>query len=132
MNETEKNIFKQDHLVTKEVAIKFMGSEVTPVLSTPALIMWLEMASREAAQPLLDSGEDTVGTNVQIKHLGATPLGVKVRVKTQIVAVKGRRFFFQVEAFDEFEKIAEGSHERVRVLVSKFSKSLEKKVSSIE
>ncbi|MCH2693534.1 MAG: thioesterase family protein [Acidobacteriia bacterium] len=132
MNKIKNNILQKDYLVTEEVTIKFMGPEVIPVLSTPALIMWLEMASREAAQPLLDSGEETVGINVQVKHLAPTPLGIKVRVKTKIVTVDGRRFCFTVEAFDEFGKIAEGSHERVRVLVSKFAKSLESKVSRRE
>ena len=132
MNKIKNNILQKDYLVTEEVTIKFMGPEVIPVLSTPALIMWLEMASREAAQPLLDSGEETVGINVQVKHLAPTPLGIKVRVKTKIVTVDGRRFCFTVEAFDEFGKIAEGSHERVWVLVSKFAKSLESKVSRRE
>ena len=132
MNKIKNNILQKDYLVTEEVTIKFMGPEVIPVLSTPALIMWLEMASREAAQPLLDSGEETVGINVQVKHLAPTPLGIKVRVKTKIVTVDGRRFCFTVEAFDEFGKIAEGSHERVRVLVSKFAISLESKVSRRE
>ena len=132
MSKIKNNILQKDYWVTEEVTIKFMGSEVIPVLSTPALIMWLEMASREAAQPLLDSGEETVGINVQVKHLAPTPLGIKVRVKTKIVTVDGRRFCFTVEAFDEFGKIAEGSHERVRVLVSKFAKSLESKVSRRE
>ena len=132
MNKIKNNILQKDYLVTEEVTIKFMGPEVIPVLSTPALIMWLEMASREAAQPLLDSGEETVGINVQVKHLAPTPLGIKVRVKTKIETVDGRRFCFTVEAFDEFGKIAEGSHERVRVLVSKFAKSLESKVSRRE
>ena len=132
MSKIKNNILQKDYWVTEEVTIKFMGSEVIPVLSTPALIMWLEMASREAAQPLLDSGEETVGINVQVKHLAPTPLGIKVRVKTIIVTVDGRRFCFKVEAFDEFGKIAEGSHERVRILVSKFAKSLESKVSRRE
>ena len=132
MSKIKNNILQKDYWVTEEVTIKFMGSEVIPVLSTPALIMWLEMASREAAQPLLDSGEETVGINVQVKHLAPTPLGIKVRVKTKIVTVDGRRFCFKVEAFDEFGKIAEGSHERVRILVSKFAKSLESKVSRRE
>ena len=132
MSNIKINILQKDYWVTEEVTIKFMGSEVIPVLSTPALIMWLEMASREAAQPLLDSGEETVGINVQVKHLAPTPLGIKVRVKTKIVTVDGRRFCFKGEAFDEFGKIAEGSHERVRILVSKFAKSLESKVSRRE
>ena len=88
MNKIKNNILQKDYLVTEEVTIKFMGPEVIPVLSTPALIMWLEMASREAAQPLLDSGEETVGINVQVKHLAPTPLGIKVRVKTKIVILE--------------------------------------------
>ena len=108
---------EQTQVVREPVCIDFMGPEVQPVLSTPALIMWLEMASRQAAGPLLQEDEETVGTAMDLKHLAPTPLGMKVTLKTRIVEVEGRRIRFQLEAFDEVEKIAEGWHERARVSV---------------
>ena len=85
------------------------------MLSIPSLIMWLEMASRQAAAPLLQQDEETVGTVMDLKHLASTPLGMKVTLKARIVEVAGRRIRSQLEAFDEVEKIAEGWHERARV-----------------
>jgi predicted thioesterase len=118
---------EQTLVVREPVCIDFMGPEVQPVLSTPALIMWLEMASRQAAGPLLQEDEETVGTAMDLKHLAPTPLGMKVTLKTRIVEVEGRRIRFQLEAFDEVEKIAEGWHERARVSVPRFAAHLERK-----
>ena len=118
---------EQTRVVTEPVCIDFMGPGVQPVLSTPSLIMWLEMASRQAAAPLLQQGEETVGTAMDLKHLAPTPLGMKVTLKTRIVEVAGRRIRFQLEAFDEVEKIAEGRHERARVSVPRFASYLESK-----
>ena len=128
MANPEQNIQMQEtRLVTRQVCIDFMGPGVRPVLSTPSLIMWLEMASRQAATPLLGRDEETVGTAMDLKHLAATPLGMNVTLKTRIVEVKGRRIRFQLEAFDEVEKIAEGWHERARVSVPRFAAYLESK-----
>ena len=114
-------------MVTESVCIGFMGPGVQPVLSTPSLILWLEMASRKAAAPLLQQDEETVGTAMDLKHLAPTPLGMRVTLKTRIVEVAGRRIRFRLEAFDEVEKIAEGWHERARVSVPRFASYLESK-----
>ncbi len=130
MANPEQNIqLERTQVVTEPVCIDFMGPGVQPVLSTPSLIMWLEMASREAAAPLLGQDEETVGTAMDLKHLAPTPLGMKVTLKTRVVEVKGRRIRFQLEAFDEVEKIAEGRHERTRVSVPRFTAYLEQKKS---
>lgn len=118
---------EQTQVVTEPVCIGFMGPGVQPVLSTPSLILWLEMASRKAAAPLLQQDEETVGTAMDLKHLAPTPLGMRVTLKTRIVEVAGRRIRFQLEAFDEVEKIAEGWHERARVSVPRFASYLESK-----
>ena len=118
---------EQTQVVTEPVCIGFMGPGVQPVLSTPSLILWLEMASRQAAAPLLQQDEETVGTAMDLKHLAPTPLGMKVTLKTRIVEVAGRKIRFRLEAFDEVEKIAEGWHERARVSVPRFASYLESK-----
>ena len=128
MANPEHNIrLEQTRVVTEPVCIDFMGPGVQPVLSTPSLILWLEMASRQAATPLLQQDEETVGTAMDLKHLAPTPLGMKVTLKTRIVEVAGRRIRFRLEAFDEVEKIAEGWHERARVSVPRFASYLESK-----
>jgi fluoroacetyl-CoA thioesterase len=114
-------IYQMDYVVTDQEAIHFMGADVPPVLSTPSLVNMMELASRENVRSLLDAGEDTVGVLVNIKHLAATPVGMKVRVVSKLVRVEGRIYTCDVEAFDEFDKIAEGTHERASVFVAKFA-----------
>src|SRR5262245_6675883 len=86
-------------LVTSEVATDFLGMEEARVLATPAMILWMERTSRMAVFPLLDEGYDTVGTEVHIKHLAATPLGGSVRFRSEVIAIDGRRINFKVEAW---------------------------------
>jgi fluoroacetyl-CoA thioesterase len=114
-------------IVTHDVAIDFLGVEGGRVLSTPNVILGLERASRNAVLPLLDPGYDTVGTHVNVYHLAATPLGMTVTFRTVIVSVEERRVNFKVEAFDEKEKIAEGTHQRAIVNVARFSAKVQEK-----
>jgi fluoroacetyl-CoA thioesterase len=108
------------YTVTDHESIHFMGSQAL-VLSTPSLVNWMEMTSRENVLPLLTPGEDTVGVSVHIKHLAATPVDMKVRVVSKLVKVEGRLYTFEVEAFDEVDKIGEGTHERASLFVEKFA-----------
>lgn len=108
-------------LVTGEVAIDFLGDEDARVLATPHLIGQLEMTARNLVKPMLGEGSDTVGTHVDVKHLAATPVGMAVRFEAEILGVDGRKITFRVGAYDEKEKIAEGTHERVVIDVARFS-----------
>lgn len=92
-----------------------VGSGGLDVFSTPALIALLEGAAREAVESLLDAGQTTVGVHVDVRHLAATPLGVEVRARAELIEVDGRRLVFHVEAFDSVDKIGEGTHERMIV-----------------
>ena len=114
-------IHEMEYTVTDEVSIHFMGPDVPPVLSTPSLVLWIETTSHENLRPVLGPGEDSVGILIQVKHLAATPLGMKVRVVSKLVRVEGRVYTFEIEAFDEAEKIAAGMHERASVSVAKFA-----------
>jgi len=108
-------------LVTSEVAIDFLGMETARVLSTPHLIGRLEMTARNAVKPLLEPGHDTVGTHVNVAHLAATPMGMSVTFRAEVTSVEDRRINFKVEAFDEKDKIAEGTHQRAIVNIAKFA-----------
>ena len=110
--------------VTEDIAINFLGVEGGRVLATPALIMNLEMAARNAIKPLLGDGNDSVGTEVCVKHLAATPLGMKVTFRAEVIAVEDRRVRFKVEAFDEKDKVSEGTHERGVISIAKFAARL--------
>lgn len=108
-------------LVTGEVTVDFMGVEDARVLGTPHMIGYMERTARNTVLPYLEPGYDTVGTVVNVAHLAATPIGMSVRFRAEVISVDGRRVNFKVEAFDEAEKIGEGTHERFIVNVSRFA-----------
>lgn len=118
-----------DLLVTSDVAIDFLGVEEARVLSTPSLIMHLEMAARNAIKPLLEDGWDSVGTAVNVKHLAATPIGMHIRFEAEVIEVNERRVTFRVEAHDEKEKVSEGTHERFLVNVARFAGRVQSKAA---
>jgi predicted thioesterase len=111
-------------LVTSENAINFLGVEGARVLSTPHMIGYMERTCRDTVLPLLEPGHDTVGTQVNVRHLAAAPLGMSVRFAAEVIGVDGRKIQFRVEAWDEKEKIGEGTHERAVINVAKFATRL--------
>jgi predicted thioesterase len=119
---------EQKRLVTTENAISFLGMEGARVLSTPQMIGLMEWTCREAVQPLLDAGYDTVGTHVNVAHLAGAPIGMTVTFTAEVLAVTDRRVQFRVEARDEKEKIGEGTHERAIINIAKFATSLAEKM----
>src|SRR5438874_10035942 len=108
-------------LVTTDVAIDFLGVEAARVLSTPQLIQRLEMTARNSIKTLLDDGWDSVGTQVHVSHLAATPMGMSVTFRSEVISAHDRKVNFRVEAFDEKEKVAEGTHERALVDIARFA-----------
>lgn len=114
-------------VVTEDVAISFLGADGARVLSTPNMILGLEHTSRSLVLPLLDPGYDTVGTHVNVSHLAATPVGMTVTFRSEVTSVEDRRVNFRVEAFDEKEKIAEGTHQRFIVNVARFTERVREK-----
>jgi predicted thioesterase len=111
-------------LVTSEVAINFLGMEGARVLSTPHMIGYMERTCRNTVLPLMDAGYDTVGTHVNVAHLAAAPMGMTVTFRAEVTKVSERRVEFRVEAWDEKEKIGEGTHERAIINVAKFATRL--------
>ena len=89
-----------------------MGNRGVHVFATPFVIGLLEDAAGAVLKPQLPPGAGSVGTMVEVKHLAATPAGMKVRAKATLLESDGKRYLFLVEAWDEKEKIAEGRHER--------------------
>ena len=77
--------------------------------------------------PASRPGQTTVGTDVSIRHLAATPVGMSVRARAELVHVDGRRLDFTVEAWDDAEKIGEGTHSRMIVDAARFGDRLAKK-----
>jgi len=120
-------VVEKTYTVTDDLAVHFMGTDAPPVLSTPALLLWMEMTSRESIKDLLPPGQDTVGVGVTLKHLAATPVGWQVRVVTNLVKVEGRIYTLEIEAFDETEKVGEATHQRAAVTVAKFAERVRAK-----
>lgn len=106
--------------VSSEIAIDFMNRPGARVLATPHLIWNLEFAARDAIKPILGDEFDSVGTEVNVKHLAATPIGMSALFRAEVTHQDGNRVRFRVEAFDDREKIAEGTHERYIVNIERF------------
>jgi len=98
--------------VTEDKTAHAMGNRGVHVFATPFVIGLLEDAAGAVMRPHYPPGGGSVGTMVEMKHLAATPVGMKVRAKATLLESDGKRFLFSVEAWDEKEKIAEGRHER--------------------
>ena len=94
------------------------------VYATPMMILEMEMASADAIIPYLEPGWVTVGTEVDIRHLAATPVGATVRTMAKVIAVERRVIRFEVEAFEGERKIGDGRHARGLVNVESFNKRL--------
>ena len=109
-------------------ADRFENTGVT-VLATPVLCHWFESAAVLAIAPQLEPGEASVGTRLTIEHLKATPLGMRVRVESRVVAVEGRRVTFDAQAVDEVELVARSRHERFVVDLARFLAGVEAKGS---
>jgi predicted thioesterase len=111
-------------VIEKEVTgldtAKVFGSGELEVLATPKMIALMEEASYKCVADGLDEGCSTVGTYLDVKHLAATPVGMKVMVESTLVEADGRRLVFNVKAYDEAGLIGEGKHERFVVFSEKF------------
>ncbi len=96
------------------------GSGTLPVFATPWMCALMEKAAWTAVAPALAEGESTVGTNLNISHLSATPVGLKVWAESEVTAVESKRIEFKVAAYDEKGLIGEGTHERFVITDERF------------
>jgi fluoroacetyl-CoA thioesterase len=114
-------------LVQEDNTARHLGSGNVDVLATPEMIRLMEKAAVAAVDHLLPNGYRTVGVEVDVRHLAATPVGMRVRVQAELIAVEGRKLTFRVEADDEVERIGEGEHRRIVIDVRKFRERVEAK-----
>ncbi|MFQ6001087.1 MAG: thioesterase family protein [Anaerolineae bacterium] len=114
-------------VVTEEDTAQHLGSGNVAVLATPRMIALMESASVKAVDHLLPPGQATVGSEIRVRHLAATPQGMEVTVHSALVEVEGRRLTFKVEAFDEREKIGEGTHIRFIIDLDRFREKVKAK-----
>jgi len=110
--------------VTPDRTVRHVIPTMPAVFGTPMMIMEMEMASADAIDPYLEPGWVTVGTEVDIRHLGASAVGAVIRTTARGVAVERRMIRYEVEAFEGERRIGEGRHARGLVNLASFNKRL--------
>ena len=118
-------------VVTDKNTASFWGSGGLDVYATPSMIALMEMAAFSAVNSFLPEGWSSVGTELNVRHIAATPRGMKVSARAELTGVSGRTLSFKVEAFDESGKIGEGTHGRFIVENEKFLARVERKKSEV-
>ncbi|MCD8149320.1 MAG: thioesterase family protein [Clostridiales bacterium] len=111
---------EQQVKVVYENSAAAVGSGLLEVFATPSMIALMEKTASSSVQPFLEDGQGTVGIELRVKHLAATPLGMTVRCESELTEVDGRRLVFSVKAYDDAELIGEGTHERFIINNEKF------------
>jgi len=106
--------------VEREDTAYEVGSGSLLVYATPCMVALMEGAACEAIAAALPEGKTSVGTELNISHLSATPVGLEVRAEAEVTEVSGNMITFSVTAYDEAGKIGEGTHKRALVTEQRF------------
>jgi predicted thioesterase len=117
-------------VVGSEHTAPHVGSGKVPVLATPVMVNLMEAAALAAAERFLAPGHQSLGTHLDVRHIAATPVGMRVRARAELVAIEGRNLRFRVEARDERELIGDGVHVRVIVNVERFDQRVQRKLTN--
>jgi len=115
-------------VVGPEHTAPFVGSGRIAVLATPVMINVIEAAALEAVEHLLPPGHQSLGIHLDVSHVAATPVGLRITATAEVVRVQGRTITFRVEARDPFEAIGGGTHQRVVVSVARFDERVQRKM----
>jgi len=119
---------RSELVVGEEHTAPRVGSGLVHVLATPVMINLFEAAALDAVDKHLPEGYQSLGTVLNVRHIAATPVGMKVFAEARILRIENRTVFLEVTAKDEKELIGDGLHERVVVNVEKFSLRVQKKL----
>jgi fluoroacetyl-CoA thioesterase len=115
-------------VVGPEHTAPFVGSGRIAVLATPVMINLIEAAALAAVEHLLPAGFQSLGIHLDVSHVAATPVGLRVTATAEVLHVEGRTITFRVEARDEYEPIGGGTHQRVVVSVARFDERVQRKL----
>ena len=118
---------EKEIVVDASVSAKKAASGEMDVFGTPFVIALMEQTADVSVRPYIENTQATVGTMVNIKHMAATPMGMKAFGKSELLEIDGRRLFFKVEVYDEVGLVAEGTHERFIIDKEKFMAKTEKR-----
>ena len=117
-------------VVKEEHTAPSIGSGKVRVLATPVMINLIEAAALAAVEHLLPAGYQSLGTHLDVRHIAATPVGMRVTATAEVTRVEGRTVDFRVEARDEKDLIGDGTHQRVVVNVAKFDQRVQRKLQN--
>ena len=129
---TEKTVLtigikgNRELIVTEELTAQAIGSGELPVLATPAVIAMAEETAWRSVAAFLEPGQGTVGTKLDVEHISATPVGMKVKCETELTEIDRRKLTFSVVVCDEAGVVAKGTHCRFIVENEKFLRKAEK------
>jgi fluoroacetyl-CoA thioesterase len=107
-------------VVDESMTADRFGNTGVHVLATPRLVSYFELAAHQLVMSALEPGQGTVGSHIDIRHLAATPIGMRVTFRATLTERDGRRLVFRVEADDERDHVGEGTHERFVVDMQRF------------
>jgi predicted thioesterase len=129
MKDTPKigTVGEEQFVVGERHLIDFAHDGMPKILCTPWLIWFLEHAARNAVLPLLEPGESTVGVLVNVEHTAATPLGEQVVCRARVIYADGPLISFQLEARDEHERVARGTHKLRVIQAARLAKKVQSK-----
>lgn len=116
-----------EQTVTDEVCADRIGSGLVKVFATPMMIALMEQTCNESVVPMLEAGQGTVGTHIDVSHCAATPVGMRVWCDSELIEIDRRRLVFKVAAYDERGIIGEGKHERFIIDTAKFQEKINSK-----
>jgi fluoroacetyl-CoA thioesterase len=120
-------VHEESFQVAEEHSAIQVGSGGSRVLATPWLIAFMERVAYRMLEDVLPEGRSSVGVLVDVRHMAPTPIGSTVRVRAEIEDLQGSSVVYRVQAWDQVEKIGQGSHQRVVIDEARFLKRLEGK-----
>ena len=122
-------VFEKTITVSESHAARHLAGKGIRVFSTPEMVRLMEECALEGVLPFLQANQNTVGVRVEMRHLAATPMGMKVTARCTLAEIDHRRLVFQAEVHDELEKVGEGSNERFIVDRERHEQRIEEKLA---
>lgn len=116
--------------VDRDNTAEAVGSGGLPVFATPSLVALMEAAAMQSVLPFLDEGQGTVGTQIDVQHLAATPIGMEVVCESELTEVDRRRLTFRITASDGVDTIGTATHVRFIVDNGRFMEKAQAKLRS--
>lgn len=121
--------FEKTLTVTEDLTAGHLAGQGIGVFATPEMVRLIEQCALEGVQRFLQPNQNTVGIRVDVRHLAATPTGMKVTARCTLAEIDRRRLVFQVEVHDELDKVGEGTHERFIVDAERQQQRIQEKLA---